>query len=95
MDVGSLLSGSSAFSKSNMNILKAFSTSEGSGQEELPYPTPEIRGGGQEEQSHVQGAAAAWVQEDQEELFHFQGQEMRRYPLSKVRSSSCALLEQP
>ena len=57
------------------DILKSFSTSEGGGQEELPYPTPEIRGGGQEEQSHVQGAAAAWVQEDQEELFHVQGQE--------------------
>ena len=27
------------------------------------YPTPEARGGGREEQPHVQGAVAAWVQE--------------------------------
>ena len=63
------------------------------GREEQPQS--DIRGGGQEELLHVQGAVAVRVQEGLEELFHFQGQEMRRYPLSKVRSSSCALLEQP
>ena len=42
---------------------------------ETSYPTPEVRGCGREEQPHVQGAAAAWVQEDQEELHHVQGQE--------------------
>ena len=30
-----------------------------------------------EEQPHVQGAVAAWVQEGQEELLHVQGQERR------------------
>ena len=62
------------------------------------YPTPEVRGGGQEEKPHVQGAVAAQAQEEQEELLHIQGQEgwpVRRYPSSKVRSSGYALLEQP
>ena len=39
------------------------------------HPTFEIRGGGQEEQRHVQGAVAVWVQEGLEELFHIPGQE--------------------
>ena len=39
------------------------------------YPTPEVRGGGREEQPHVQGAAAARAQEGREELLHVQGQE--------------------
>ena len=39
------------------------------------YPTPEARGCGQEEQPHVQGVVAAWVQEGLEELFHVHGQE--------------------
>ena len=38
-------------------------------------PTSEARGGGQEEQTHVQGAVAAWVQEGLEELSHVEGQE--------------------
>ena len=62
------------------------------------YPTPEVRGGGGEEQPHIQGAVAVWAQESQEELLHVQGQEgrpVRRDPSSKVRSSSCTLLEQP
>ena len=47
-------------------------------QEELPHtPTPEARGGGQEEQPHFQGAVAAWAQEGLEELYHFEGQEGR------------------
>ena len=43
--------------------------------EELPQS--EVRGGGQEEQPHAQGAVAAWAQESLEELFHVQGQEGR------------------
>ena len=39
---------------------------------------PEARGGGLEEQPHVQGAVAAWAQEGLEELFHVQGQEGQR-----------------
>ena len=39
------------------------------------YPTPEVRGSGREEQPHVQGAVAAWVQEGREELLHVQGLE--------------------
>ena len=31
---------------------------------------PEARGGGREQQPHVQGAVAAWAQEGLEELFH-------------------------
>ena len=44
----------------------------------LHYHTPEVRGGGREELSHIQGAVAAQVQEDREELLHVQGQE--RWP---------------
>ena len=51
----------------------------GGGWQELPdSPMPEARGGGQENQIHVQGALAAWAQEGQEELFHVEGQEGRR-----------------
>ena len=39
------------------------------------HPTPKARGGGREEQPHVQGAVAAQVQESLEELLHVQGQE--------------------
>ena len=42
------------------------------------YPTSEVRGGSQEEQPHIQGVVAAWVQEGQEELLHVQGQEGRQ-----------------
>ena len=38
------------------------------------YPSPEARGGSQEEQPHFQGAVAARAQEGLEELFHVQGQ---------------------
>ena len=54
------------------------------------YPTPEVRGSGQEEQPHLRAAAAMWTQEGLEELLHVQGQKaqpVRRYPSSKVRSS--------
>ena len=42
------------------------------------YPTLEARGGGREDQPHVQGAVAAWAQEGLEELFHIQGQKGQR-----------------
>ena len=35
---------------------------------------PEARGGGREDQPHVQGAVAAQAQEGLEELFHVEGQ---------------------
>ena len=38
-------------------------------------PTPEARGGGREDQPHVQGAVAARAQEGLEKLFHVEGQE--------------------
>ena len=61
-------------------------------------PKPEARGCGWEDQPHVQGAVAAPAQEGLEKLFHIEGQEGWRSgdtPSSKVRSSGCALLEQP
>ena len=42
------------------------------------YPLPKARGGGKEEQAHVQGAVAARAQDGLEELFHVQGQEERQ-----------------
>ena len=39
----------------------------------------QARGGGREDQPHVQGAVAALVQEGQEELSHIEGQEGRRW----------------
>ena len=38
-------------------------------------PKPEAKGGGGEDQPHVQGAMAAWAQEGLEELSHIEGQE--------------------
>ena len=35
----------------------------------------EARGGGREDQPHIQGAVAAWAQEGLEELFQNEGQE--------------------
>ena len=65
----------------------------------LPHaPTPEARGGGWEVQPQVQGAVAAQAQEGLENLSHIEGQEGWRggdNPSSMVRSSGCALLEQP
>ena len=69
----------------------------------------EVSGGSREEQPHAlgqgqrpggatpcPGAVAAWALESQEELFHVQGREGWWWgdPPSKVRSTSCALLEQ-
>ena len=45
---------------------------------ERSYSTSEVRGGGREEQLHIQGAVAARVQEGLEELLHIQGQEGQR-----------------
>ena len=42
------------------------------------YPMLEARGGGREDQPHVQGAVAARAQEGLEELSHVEGQEGRR-----------------
>ena len=42
---------------------------------ERNYPTSEVRGGGQEDQPHVQGVVAARAQEVLEELSHVEGQE--------------------
>ena len=39
------------------------------------YPTPNARGGGWEDQPHIQGAVAARAQEGLEELSHVEGQE--------------------
>ena len=44
-------------------------------QAERSYPMLKVRGGGREEQPHVQGAAASQVQEGREELLHVQGQD--------------------
>ena len=41
-------------------------------------PTTEARGGGREDQPHMQGAVAAWAQEGLEELSHVEGQEGQR-----------------
>ena len=41
----------------------------------MSYPTSEVRGSSQEEQPHVQGVVAVWVQECLEELFHIQSLE--------------------
>ena len=40
--------------------------------------TPEARGGGWEDQPHIQGAVAAWAQEGLEKLSHIEGQEGRQ-----------------
>ena len=47
---------------------------------ERSHPTPEVRVGGREEQPHVQGVAAARVQEGREEILHIQGQDGRPLP---------------
>ena len=44
--------------------------------EELAHaPKPEARGGGREDQPHIQGAVAAQAQESLEELSHVEVQE--------------------
>ena len=48
---------------------------DGTGIAERNYPMSEVRGGGREELSHVQGVVAVRTQEGLEELFHIQGWE--------------------
>ena len=67
------------------------------GREDLPHA--KFRGGGQEEQPHLQGAAAVGRRRAERSHSTFKvsrsgGAAVRRYPSSKVRSSSCALMEQ-
>ena len=50
---------------------------DGAGKAKRSYPTPEARGGGREDQPHVQEVVAAWAQEGPEELSHIEGQEGR------------------
>ena len=73
-----------------------FKVRRGSGEK---IPLAQGRGGGQEELPHIQGVAAARAQKGREELAiphsRSEGAAVRRYPSSKVRSSSCTLLEQP
>ena len=45
--------------------------------DERSYPVSEVRGGGREDQPHIQGAMAARAQEGLEELSHVEGQEGR------------------
>ena len=45
---------------------------------ERRYRANEVRGGGREDQPHVQGAVAAQAQEGLEELSHLEGQEGRQ-----------------
>ena len=40
-----------------------------------PDAMPKVRGGGREEQPHVQGVVAEQAQEGREKLLHIQGQE--------------------
>ena len=47
---------------------------DSTGTAERSYPASKVRGSGQKEQPHLQGAVAAWAQESLEELFHVQGQ---------------------
>ena len=65
--------------------------------EELPHaPTPEARGGGREEQPHFHGVVAVLVLEGLAiPCSRSEGEVVRRYPSSKVRSNGCNLLEQP
>ena len=52
----------------------------GGGQEELLHaPTPKARIGDREDQPHAQGAVAAWAQEGLEELSHVEGQEGQQW----------------
>ena len=50
----------------------------GRGTAKRSHPASEARGGGREEQPHIQGAVAAQAQEGLRELSHVEGQEGRR-----------------
>ena len=58
----------------------------------MSYPMPEVRGGGQEEQPQVQGVAAAAAGEPRGATPRSRSGGVTSF---KVRSSGCALLEQP
>ena len=62
-----------------------------------PNPASKARGSGWEEQPHIQGAVAARVQEGPRSYSTFKVRRCSSEEISlfKVRSSSCALLEQP
>ena len=60
---------------------------------EKSYHTPEVRVGGLEELPHPRGQGSR--PRGATPPSRSGGVAMRRYPLSKVRSSGCALLEQP
>ena len=47
---------------------------------------PEARGGGQEDQPHVQGVVAAQAQEGLEELSHFESKEGRGEEIPLIQS---------
>ena len=85
-----------AYSLDRTEVLWLRWTAQGIGE---VLPLAQGRGGVQEELPHIQGVAAARAQEGREELAipHSRsgGLAVRRYPLFKVRSSGCALLEQP
>ena len=46
---------------------------------------PEARGSGREEQPHIQGPVAAWVQEGLEEPSHVEGQEGQQEEISLIQ----------
>ena len=60
------------------------------------YPIPKARSCGREEQPHFQGVVAVLVLEGlASPCSRSEGEVVRRYPSSKVRSNGCNLLEQP
>ena len=65
---------------------------------ERTYPSPEVRGGGQEELPpcpRSDGCMVAGGWRGAIPRSRSGGAAVRRYPSSKLRSSSCSLLEQP
>ena len=69
---------------------------DSAGAAERSYPPPEARGGGREEQpTRSCGCAGAGGPRGAIPCSRSGGVAVRRYPWFKVRSSSCALLEQP
>ena len=48
---------------------------DGAGTAKKSYPASEVRGGGRQEQLHIQEAVAVRAQEGLDERFHVQGQE--------------------
>ena len=76
--------------------LRSFSQGESLGKgavAEKSYHTSEVRGGGLEELPHPRGQGPRL--RGATPPSRSRGMAVRRYPLSKVRSSGCALLEQP